>query len=306
MPSQFIAKLFGESKRYGDYEIIDLISEGGMSHVYKARRISDGTIVALKVLKTETLPSREKMERLARRSEGEIATSLIHENVVRTYEYGQRGEEYYIAMEYIDGPNLRDMILDGKPEKTRERMKIIMQIGRGLEYIHGRGLVHRDLCPKNILLTSDGVAKIIDFGLAIVEREKVKHLWERAGTASYMAPEQIRGSQGDYRVDIYAFGVTMYEILAGRRPFEGDNRLSKMQGHLNMQAPPLTQFNPKVHPAVEEIVLKCMEKNPDDRPQSITAVLNQLALASRIQAKAWKKKRKKREAKKAKAAKAER
>ncbi len=297
MPSQFISKLFGSTKRYGDFEIIELISEGGMSHVYKARRVSDDSIVALKVLKIETLPDPEKLERIARPSEGELATSLVHENIVRTFEFGQKGNEQYIAMEYVDGPNLRDLLREGKPRKTRDRMALIMQLGRGLEYIHSRGLVHRDFCPKNILMTSDGVPKIIDFGLAIIERDQVKHLWERAGTASYMAPEQIRGNQGDFRVDIYALGVTMFEILAGRRPFEGDNRLAKMQGHLNLDAPPLSQFNKKVHPAVEEIIMKCLAKKPEDRPQSVTAVMNQMALASRAQAKAWKKSRRKRKAK---------
>ena len=294
MPRHIIAKLFGDNNRYGDYELTELISEGGMSHVYKGRRLSDNAVVALKVLKNEALPDPEKMEKIARRSEGEMAVSLQHPNVVRTYEYGKRGNQYYIVMEYIDGPNLRDLIVDGKLGKTRDKMGIIMQVGNGLEYIHSRGLVHRDLCPKNVLTTLDGVAKVIDFGLAIVEREKIEHLWERAGTASYMAPEQIRGQQGDFRVDVYAFGVTAYEILTSRRPFDGDNRLSKMQGHLNREAPPVTQFNQKIHPAVEEIVMRCMAKNAADRPQSMTAVVNQMALAGRLQAKAWKKSKRKR------------
>ena len=282
MANKILSKLFGDSSRYGNYEIIDLINEGGMSHVYRARRLTDDLVVALKVLKAETLPDPDKSDRAARSTEGEIATTLQHENVVRTYEYGGSGGTRYIVMEYVDGPNLRHVIRKGGLAHEN-KLDVIMQIGRGTEYIHSKGLVHRDLCPKNILLNKDGVAKIIDFGLAIVEREKIPNLWERSGTASYMAPEQIRGNQGDCRADIYAFGLTMYEILTNRRPFEGDSRLQKMQGHLNIEAPPPSQFNESISPAVEDIIMAALAKDANKRPQSMTAVLNKLSLALRQQ-----------------------
>lgn len=280
VPKMILSRFFGGRDRYGNYEIIDPISEGGFSHVYRARRLDDGVVVALKLLKKDALPDPEKLERLSRSSEGEIATSLQHENVVRTYEYGKTGDDYYIAMEYVDGPNLRDIVREGVLSEF-EKMDIIRQIGRGLEYIHSKGLIHRDFCPKNILLNDDGVAKIIDFGLSITARGKTSHLWERAGTASYMAPEQIRGNPGDYRADVYAFGVNMYEILTGRRPFEGDNRASKMQGHLNMDATPPTQFNEHISAGVEEVVMACLQKDPNKRPQTMTSVMNRVALAVR-------------------------
>ena len=275
-----LSRLFGGRDRYGNYQIIDRISEGGFSHVYRARRLDDGVVVALKLLKKDALPDPEKLERLSRSSEGEIATSLQHENVVRTYEYGKTGEDYYIAMEYVDGPNLRDLVVEGVLSEY-EKMDIIRQTGRGLEYIHSKGLIHRDFCPKNILLNDDGVAKVIDFGLAITARGKTNHLWERAGTASYMAPEQIRGNPGDYRADIYAFGVTMYEVLTGRRPFEGDNRTAKMQGTLNRDATPPTEFNEHISARVEQVIMACLEKEPDRRPQTMTSVMNKVALAVR-------------------------
>lgn len=282
MPHRILSKLFGGSGRYGNYEIIDLISEGGMSYVYRAKRLSDGLVIALKVLKSETIPDADKSERAARSTEGEIATTLQHPNVVRTYEYGESGGKRYIVMEYVDGPNLRHVIRKGGLSQEK-KLDVIMQIGRGSEYIHSKGLVHRDLCPKNILLNRDGVAKIIDFGLAIVEREKIPHLWERSGTASYMAPEQIRGNQGDCRADIYAFGLTMYEILTNRRPFEGDSRIEKMQGHLNIEAQPPSQFNESISPAVEGVIMSALAKDANKRPQTMTAVMNQMALALRQQ-----------------------
>lgn len=279
-PDPVIDRILKASEQYRDYEFAGEIGEGGMSHVYLARKPSDGAQVALKVLKNEALPDPEKMARLARRSEGEIATALRHENVVQTYEYGKCGEHCYIVMEYIDGPNLRNAVLEGAmPE--RQKMDVTVQVGRGLEHIHSRGLVHRDICPKNILLTRDGTAKIIDFGLSIVEKQKQRHLWERSGTPSYMAPEQIRGNPGDCRADIYAFGLSAYEILTGRRPFEGRSRRTKMQGHLNAAVPPPTQFNKNIPPGVEEVIMASLAKTPDQRPQSMTAVVNKLTLAAR-------------------------
>ena len=279
-PEPVIDRILKASEHYRDYAFVEEIGEGGMSHVYLIRRPSDGAPVALKVLKSDALPDPEKMARLARRSEGEIATALRHENVVHTYEYGKCGEHCYIVMEYIDGPNLRNVVLEGAQPEL-QKMDVTVQIGRGLEHIHSRGLVHRDICPKNILLTQDGTAKIIDFGLTIMANEKRRHLWERSGTPSYMAPEQIRGSPGDCRSDIYAFGMSAYEILTGRRPFEGHSRRTKMQGHLNAAVPRPSQFNKDIPPEVEDVIMASLSKSPDQRPQSMTAVVNQLTLAAR-------------------------
>lgn len=280
MPANVLGRFFGGSDRYGDYQIIDEISEGGMSHVYRARRVSDGEVIALKILKTGMLPNPEKVERAARRTEGEIATGLYHENIVRTYEFGKRGEEHFIVMEYIDGPKLGELIRAGEVAEE-DKMRYIMEIGRAIEHLHSKGIVHRDVCPKNVLVTPEGKAKLIDFGLAILESERIPHLWERSGTASYMAPEQIRGNQGDHRADIYAFGVTIYEILTGRRPFEGDNRLTRMQGHLNIEAPPPSQFNDKISAELDELILAALAKNPGHRPRSMQAFMNMLSLLQR-------------------------
>jgi len=199
---------------------------------------------------------------------------------VHTYEFGKRGEEHFIVMEYIDGPKLGELIRAGEVAEE-DKMRYIMEIGRAIEHLHTRGVVHRDVCPKNVLVNPEGTAKLIDFGLSILESERIPHLWERSGTASYMAPEQIRGNQGDHRADIYSFGVTMYEILTGRRPFEGDNRLTRMQGHLNIEAPPPSQFNDKIPAELDELILAALAKTPGRRPQSMQAVMNKLSLIQR-------------------------
>ena len=264
----------------GKYEVEREIARGGMSHVYKARGRESGSVVAIKFIEPEFDELAEKLEQMFRRgSEGEIAASLRHPNVVRTLEYGRKGKQYFIVMEYIGGPNLKQLI-DLKDARWRDnRYRIALQVGRGLTYIHQNHLVHRDFCPKNVLLNRDGTAKVIDFGLALPATFKAKWQWDRSGTPSYMAPEQVRGRRVDMRTDIYAFGVSAYEILTGRRPFpESRSRVGKMQPHLNVEPPKPRQYDRTIPVPLEHIVLKAMSKEPESRYQTMQALMKELQL----------------------------
>ena len=271
--------LFGHGHGGPDnYEIIRKVALGGMSVVYEGRRKTDDAQVAIKIITPEFTQLAEKLEEIFDKgSEGEIAISLHHANVVRTYEYGHKGPEYFIVMEYIDGPNLKQLIDQHSPLWSENRFNIALQIGRGLTYIHKHNLIHRDFCPKNILLDADGTPRIIDFGLAIPAQLKVKWRWDRSGTAAYMAPEQVRGRKVDQRTDVYAYGVSMYEIMTGQRPFPDDrDKFRKMAVHLNIDPPSARRINPGIPVALEHIMFRAMAKDARDRYESIEEMLKEL------------------------------
>ena len=261
-----------------NYRIDQVIARGGMSIVYHGRRESDGLEVAVKVITPEYSALAEYLERLFQKgSEGEVAASLHHTNVVRTHDYGKRKGQYYIVMEYVDGPNLGQLLRTRDPRWLENRYNHLLSVGRGLAHIHQHNLVHRDFCPKNILINSRGVPKIIDFGLAIPRTFKGEWKFDRSGTASYMAPEQVRGQQVDFRTDIYAFGITAYEILTGERPYpKSRTRFGKMQPHLNVEPQSPRRYDPSIPIALEHIILKAMEKVRDNRYQSLDVLMRDL------------------------------
>ena len=260
------------------YELGDKIARGGMSEVFHARRKADGEDVAIKFITPEFSGLDELLSKIFQKgSEGEVAATLRHPNIVRTYEYGRAGDRYYIVMEFINGLNLKQLIDSRDPRWFDHRFRVLLEVGRGLQYIHRHNLVHRDFCPKNILLSKDGTAKIIDFGLAVPGDFKGKWQFDRSGTAAYMAPEQIRGQQVDIRTDIYAFGVSAYEILAGQRPFgRAKTRTQKMEPHLNIEPPGPRQFDATIPIALDHVILTAMKKSRDDRYQSMNDLMKDL------------------------------
>ena len=275
----FWSKVFGASANKGvaRYQIMGPIASGGMSVVYRAKDRETGDMVALKIIKQGAMEVSDRIQRAYHKSEGEIAASLRHESVVRTFDHGFEGKRYYLAMEYVDGSDLKSLINMRDPMVTNNRMGLIMKMGSGLAYIHDQNLLHRDFCPKNVLLTSSGEPKIIDFGLCIPRRRKKRWKWDRSGTPSYMAPEQVRGQPVDERADIYAFGLTMYEVLAGKRAFkESPTREGKMQPHLNVLPPPPSQFDTTVTPALDAICIKAVAKQREQRHVSMNELLAEL------------------------------
>ncbi len=269
---------FRGKKRYGGYELIEEVGRGGMSRIWKARHPETGRICALKILSPESVEAQKRFRRLFEAEEGEIALQLDHPNVIETFDYGRGREgEYYIAMEFVEGPNLENLITVESPRVRENRFDLLRQMGAGLGYIHRQGLIHRDFCPKNVLYVRDGVAKIIDFGLTIPADVQSRSLVTRAGTASYMAPEQVRNKQVDVRTDIYAFGVSAFEVLTFRRPFPAsENRTRRMVIQLNLEPVPLRRVDPELPEELEAVLQKCVAKERDLRYKSMGNVMADL------------------------------
>ena len=269
---KFISRYYYRGLR--EYRILSEISEGGMSKVYKALSRLTGDIAAIKILFPRCTQKRRFLEKAFREKhvESDIVASLIHPAVIRTYSCGRVKNQDFFVMEYVDGPNMKNVIYS-QPELLEEnKTKIILQIADGLRYIHSKGIIHRDICPKNILLTPGGQVKIIDFGLAVAEYGKYRAQGERSGTPSYMAPEQIRSFEPDARADIYSFGVTMYEILAGKALFSGGDDNLRMQNHLNADGTALHKTVPGISEWLAMIIQKCIQKNPADRYDSMDSL----------------------------------
>ena len=264
-----------DSSGLAKYELGPVIAHGGMSVVHRGTRIADGKGVAVKLITPEYTALAEQLDAVFQKgSEGEVALALRHENVVRTFEYGKKGKQYFIIMEFVDGPNLKQLIDSGDPRWLDHRYRIALDVGRGLDYIHKNNLVHRDFSPKNILLDADNRPKIIDFGLAVPAYMKQEWRFDRSGTASYMAPEQVRGHKVDARTDIYAYGMTVYEILTGRRPYpEAKTRQAKMTGHLNLEPVLPRKYDPSIPIPLEHVILRCIAKDPHSRFPKMADIL---------------------------------
>lgn len=282
---RFLDFIFSRGRpRYGGYELIEQIARGGMSRIWKARHPETGELCALKILTPESVETQDRFRRLFEAEEGQIALQLEHPNVISTFDYGRgRKGEYYIAMEFVDGPNLQSLIVVESPRLERTRFDVCLQVGEGLCYIHQQGLIHRDFCPKNVLYPKDGPPKIIDFGLTIPAAARDRAMVTRAGTASYMAPEQVRNQQVDARADIYAFGVSVFEILTFQWPFPRQNDATRrMLTHLNIQPLPLRKVAPELPVELERVVQKCVAKDRELRYKSMADVMKELRRGVRV------------------------
>ncbi len=262
----------------GGYKILQEIAEGGMSTIYKAISPRTQEVVAIKILFPHYARHKRWLQNLFREKqmEGEIASSMNYPNVIRTHSYGKTGNRYYFVMEYINGSNLKDMIYFRGKNLRGHKLDIIKQVAKGLSYIHSCGIIHRDICPKNILVSEKANVKIIDFGLAILKSGGHRTSWVRSGTPSYMSPEQIRALEPDERTDIYSFGVTMYELLAEKPPFRGEDDFARMQQHLVFEPVPLSKKILDIPPVLEKIVSRAMQKEPVDRYRSMDDLLDDL------------------------------
>jgi beta-lactam-binding protein with PASTA domain/tRNA A-37 threonylcarbamoyl transferase component Bud32 len=251
----------------GRYEILDRIAEGGMSTVYRARRRPDGLIVALKVLREPYAADREFVERFTR--EARAAEALQHPNIVRVYESGRDGETYFIAMEYVDGTDLKGHLRRVGRLAGDDAERVAAAVCEALEYAHHEGIVHRDVKPQNILIAADGTVKVADFGIArAVSAVTITHPGTVLGTVQYLAPEQARGAPVGRASDIYSLGAVLYEMLTGRLPFDGDTPIAIALKHLREPPPRPRALQPDVPVRLEGIVLKAMAKRPDDRYRS--------------------------------------
>ena len=245
-----------------------------MGVVYKAEDIRLQRTVALKFLPPELTHIPEIRDRF--RQEAKAAAALDHPHICTVYDFDQAEDWAFISMAYIDGQSLRKRI-DSGPLELEEALKIAAQVASGLEEAHGKGIVHRDIKSANIMVTPKGQAKVMDFGLArVAGATLVTQEGTTMGTVSYMSPEQARGEKVDHHTDIWSFGVVLYEMLTGELPFKGEQSQAVVYGILKEKPKPLTSSRPGLPPAIEQVVLKALEKDPDRRYQSFEELLDDL------------------------------
>jgi len=268
------------------YKIISKIGAGAMATVFRARQISLDRIVAIKVLPRKLSENAEYVERFYK--EGKAAASLNHPNIVQAFDVGEAGGFHYFVMEYVEGHTLYDELQAGKVFSEAEALRIILQIARALEHSHSQGFIHRDVKPKNIMITSDGVAKLADMGLAREAgdaRAAQAEAGKAFGTPYYISPEQIRGEIDiDFRADIYSLGATLYHLVTGRVPFEAPTPAGVMHKHLKEPLVPPDHINTKLSSGMGQLVEVMMAKDRNRRYQSTKDLLIDLEAVSAGQA----------------------
>jgi eukaryotic-like serine/threonine-protein kinase len=273
------------------YRIVSKIGAGGMGEVYLAQDAKLDRKVALKILPADLAANQDRMRRFVQ--EAKAAAALNHPNIAHIYEIGESDGVNFIAMEYVDGQTLHETIHSEK-SGLKGLLKHLFQVAEGLAKAHASGIVHRDLKPDNIMITLDGHAKILDFGLAKLLETKPEsdpEMSEAAtamtpvqhstpgfamGTVGYMSPEQAQGKPVDQRSDIFSFGCILYEAATGRKPFAGDSIIDTLHKIIYEPAPAITDFNPSASPELQRVIRKCLAKEPEKRYQTIRDTANDL------------------------------
>ncbi len=245
----------------GRYRIISRLGSGGMADVWCAEDTQLGRRVALKVLNERFAQDREFVERFRR--EAQSAAGLRHPNVVNIFDRGQFDGTYYIAMEYVEGSSLKDLIRQGL--SVEEAVEIIRQVLAAARHAHEHGIIHRDLKPANVLIDGEGRAAVADFGIARAGVSEITRAGEVMGTAQYLSPEQAQGLQVTSASDLYSIGVMLYEALSGRVPFEGDSAVAVAMKQVSEAPQPPSHFNPAVPRALDSVVLRALAKDPANR-----------------------------------------
>lgn len=255
------------------YEIIMKIGSGGMADVYKAKDHVLNRLVAIKVLKQEYSTDATFVKKF--RVEAQSAAGLSHPNIVNVYDVGEDDGVYFIVMELVQGITLKNYIdMKGKLD-IREALNISVQIASGLSAAHENRIIHRDIKPQNIIMSRDGKVKVTDFGIAKVA-DSTTVTTTAAGTVHYISPEQARGGYSDERSDIYSLGITMYEMVTGRVPFEGENNVAVALMHIQSEITPPRQLEPSIPVSFEKIILKCTQKKPERRYASARELIADL------------------------------
>jgi serine/threonine protein kinase len=250
----------------GRYRILERLGSGGMADVYCAEDQQLGRRVALKVLHRRYAEDEQFVERFRR--EASSAAGLSHPNVVAIFDRGEWDGTYYIAMEFVDGRTLKDIIRERGPAPPEAAIDVTLQILRAARYAHKHGIVHRDIKPQNVLIDQDGRVRVTDFGIARAGTSDITETGSVMGTAQYLSPEQAQGRPVDARSDLYSIGIVLYELLTGQVPFDAESPVSVAL--MQVSEPPMLprELVPTIPPAVEAVVLRAMEKDPDRRYQT--------------------------------------
>ena len=256
------------------YELLELIGSGGMAVVYKAMCHRLNRYVAVKIMRPE-LAKNEKFRRRFQ-TESQAIAKLSHPNIVGVYDVSRTDHVEYIVMELVDGVTLKQYLQEHGPLDAAQAVDFSLQIARALSHAHGKGIVHRDIKPQNILVVENGVIKVADFGIANLQSEVPDVENEAIGSVHYISPEQARGLPVDGRSDIYSLGIVMYEMLSGKLPFDGDDDRTVALKHLSAVPAPLREIAPSVPEALEKIVMKAMNASLDERYQTVDALVADL------------------------------
>ncbi len=255
------------------YEILEKIGTGGMSDVYKAKCHKLNRFVAVKVLKQEFSENANFVSKF--RIEAQAAAGLMHPNIVNVYDVGEENGIYYIVMELVEGITLKKYIQKKARLSYKEAVSIAIQVSMGIEAAHNNHIIHRDIKPQNIIISKDGKVKVTDFGIAKAATSNTITS-NVMGSVHYTSPEQARGGYSDEKSDIYSLGITMFEMLTGRVPFNGETTVAIAIKHIQEEMPSPKEFVPEIPSSVESIVLKCCQKSPDRRYQNMQELIADL------------------------------
>ena len=265
------------------FQLLEKLGAGAMATVYKGRQLSLDRLVAIKILPKKYSQNQQFIDRFY--AEGRAAAKLNNTNIVQAYDVGQVGDTHYFVMEYVEGRTVFDDITENGSYTEQEAIRIAISIARALEHAHAAGFIHRDVKPKNIMITKDGVVKLADMGLAraVSDREAAESEAGKAfGTPYYIAPEQIRGEVDvDFRADIYSLGATLYHMVTGQVPFDGPNPSAVMHKHLKQELVPPDHLNTKLSSGIGEIIEVCMAKDRNQRYANTHDLLEDLEAIAR-------------------------
>ncbi|MEY8320388.1 Stk1 family PASTA domain-containing Ser/Thr kinase [Lachnospiraceae bacterium 46-61] len=260
------------------YELLEQIGSGGMAIVFRGKDRTLERYVTVKILREEFIGDEEFIARF--RSEALAAARLSHPNIVRVYDVGQEGNVYFIVMEYVHGDTLKQAIKEKAPFDTKSTLNVSMQIASGIAQAHKNHIIHRDIKPQNILVGTDGIIKVTDFGIARAANGATMTTSTTAmGSVHYFSPEQARGGYVDEKSDIYSLGITMFEMVTGQLPFQANTSVAVAMKQINEELPDIRQYNPKVSASLEMIIRKATRKKADERYATIEEMIQELAAA---------------------------
>ncbi len=261
------------------YRVTERIGSGGMAEVFKAVDEVLGRTVAVKVLHPQYAQEPNFVARF--RQEAQAAANLSHPSIVNIYDWGRDDDTYYIVMEYVRGTDLKTLVEQEGPLDPRTAAQYGAQVCAALSVAHGYGIIHRDIKPHNIVITPDGTVKVMDFGIARAGNTTMTQTGSVLGTAQYVSPEQAQGRTLTPATDLYSLGVTLYEAVTGRLPFDGDTPVAIALKHVNEEPVPPRRVRPAVPPALEAVIMKAMRKNPAERYESAAAMRDDLLRVAR-------------------------
>ncbi|MBI2192103.1 MAG: serine/threonine protein kinase [Planctomycetes bacterium] len=258
------------------FDKLGTISEGKKSILYRVRGPDRKSEFCLKILKPAAAQVADKLRRIGMKWEGDWNLGFDHPNIVQTFYAGKENETYFLLLEYLSGQSLLHVIHQEPQKIAGRRHELACSMAETLSYLHQQNVIHRDICPKNFMFNDRKMLKLIDFGVCISSSDRVLTRGNWTGTPSYMAPEIVTNKQYNEQTDVYAFGVTLYELFTGVKPFKGDDAQSVMMQHLRAQAPAPRELKPEIPPELEALVLRAMDRRANSRYQRMEDVFNAL------------------------------